>query len=387
MCIHGRLSRRAFLKNGSLAALACTFLDRPIFACRSRSAIRAPLEQFGYGDVVLAAGPHETQYRETMQVIMGLPADSLLMPFRQRAGLPAPGDDLAGWYGENPNWGHGTDDGFAPGHSFGQWLSALSRSYAIDGDERVKMKVADLIREYAKTISPKFYAGLRYPGYTMDKLICGLSDAYVYTGDKLAPDVMRSTVDTALPCLPNRALDHGAELQAWRHGDESTGWDELYTLPENLLIAASRGLGNRYQELGVRYLKNDTWFDPLSQDRNVFAGRHAYSYVNSLSSAMQAYLQLGSKKHLRAAINAFNMLEGQSFATGGWGPNELLMGPGDDALDISLTQSHNSFETPCGAYAHFKLTRYLLRVLRDGRYGDSMERVMYNTVLGQAASA
>jgi DUF1680 family protein len=29
-----------------------------------------------------------------------------------------------------------------------------------------------------------------------------------------------------------------------------------------------------------------------------------------------------------------------------------------------------------------KLTRYLLRVTRDGKYGDSMERVMYNTVLG-----
>lgn len=32
--------------------------------------------------------------------------------------------------------------------------------------------------------------------------------------------------------------------------------------------------------------------------------------------------------------------------------------------------------------AHLKLTRYLLRVTRDARYGDSMERVMYNTVLG-----
>lgn len=29
-----------------------------------------------------------------------------------------------------------------------------------------------------------------------------------------------------------------------------------------------------------------------------------------------------------------------------------------------------------------KLTRYLLRASQDGRYGDSMERVLYNTVLG-----
>jgi len=29
-----------------------------------------------------------------------------------------------------------------------------------------------------------------------------------------------------------------------------------------------------------------------------------------------------------------------------------------------------------------KLTRYLLRIMKESKYGDSMERVMYNTVLG-----
>jgi hypothetical protein len=72
----------------------------------------------------------------------------------------------------------------------------------------------------------------------------------------------------------------------------------------------------------------------------------------------------------------------QSFATGGWGPNESFSDPASDALFQSLTGTHRGFETPCGSYAHFKLTRYLLRVTRDGRYGDSMERVLYNTVLG-----
>jgi len=92
---------------------------------------------------------------------------------------------------------------------------------------------------------------------------------------------------------------------------------------------------------------------------------------------------LGSEKHLRAAKNAFAMLvTTQSFATGGWGPDELLRAPGSGALAASLAESHNSFETPCGAYAHFKLTRYLLMVTQDSRYGDSMEQVMYNTVLG-----
>jgi DUF1680 family protein len=51
-------------------------------------------------------------------------------------------------------------------------------------------------------------------------------------------------------------------------------------------------------------------------------------------------------------------------------------------LGASLGTTHASFETPCGAYGQFKITRYLLRVTRDSRYGDSMEQVLYNTVAG-----
>ena len=153
-------------------------------------------------------------------------------------------------------------------------------------------------------------------------------------------------------------------------------------MPENLFLAYQRGAGERYRQLAIRYLDDATYFDPLAEGKNVLPGKHAYSYVNALSSAMQAYLTLGSEKYLRAAKNAFAMLTEQSFATGGWGPDELLREPGSGALGASLAENHKSFETPCGAYAHFKLTRYLLMVTRDSRYGDSMERVMYNTVLG-----
>jgi DUF1680 family protein len=76
------------------------------------------------------------------------------------------------------------------------------------------------------------------------------------------------------------------------------------------------------------------------------------------------------------------MLEAQSFATGGWGPDETLRAPNSPDVYDSLTNTHHSFETPCGSYAHFKLTRYLLRATGDSNYGDSMERMMYNTVLG-----
>ena len=110
---------------------------------------------------------------------------------------------------------------------------------------------------------------------------------------------------------------------------------------------------------------------------------HAYSHVNAFSSAIQAYLTLGSPKHLRAAKNGFEMLlTTQSFATGGWGPNEAFVEPNRGGIGDSLSLTHASFETPCGAYGHLKIARYLLCATKDSRYGDSMERVLYNTILG-----
>jgi len=310
---------------------------------------------------------------------MGLSDDSLLKPFRQMSSLPAPGDDLGGWYQYNPDYKWGDSAGFAPSCTFGQWVSALARMYAITRDQTTRDKVLRLNRLYAQTISGDYYDKNRFPTYCYDKLVCGLIDSHRYAGDPDAFSILERTTNAALPHFPKHAVEYGKQ---WRPDkDQTWTWDESYTISENLFLAYQRGAGARYRELAQRYLY-DEYYDPLAEGRNVLAGRHAYSHVNSLSSAMQAYLTLGSEKHLRAAKNAFEMLSQQSFVTGGWGPDEMLRAPDSPDLYASLTNTHSSFETPCGSYAHFKLTRYLLRVTRDARYGDSMERVMYNTVLG-----
>ena len=375
-----RISRRSFLQSTSLAAagLAGSRLWLPSLTAASQSV--TPLAQFNYGDVTLASDLHEKQFSETQAVLMSLSEDSLLKPFRKMAGQPAPGAELGGWYLYDPNYDYHTfDAGFAPGATLGQWVSALARGYAITKSPEVRDKVLRLNRLYAQTISGDFYEKTRFPAYSFDKIVCGLIDSHEFVGDPDAFSILDHTTDTALPHLPKAAVEHGA---VWRPGkDESYTWDESYTISENLFLAYQRGAGERYKALGAQYL-DDEYYDPLAKGESDFAGRHAYSHVNSLSSAMQAYLTLGSEKHFRAAKNAFDMLLAQSFATGGWGPDELLRAPGTNDLAASLTNTHSSFETPCGSYAHFKLTRYLLRVKHDSRYGDSMERVMYNTILG-----
>jgi len=387
--------RRDFLKDGLKVAGAASVLLRSgseLMAeglAAADSSASKPLQEFGYGDVELAPGRMRTQFEETRTVLLSMDEDSLLRPWRLRAGLPASGGPMGGWYDEvplvkTPSGG----EGFAPGHSFGQWISALARGVAVDGDVESKAKLRRILDLYGPAISPKFYTNFRFPAYNYDKMVIALIDAHQFAGAPDAFDLLDRTTDAAEPHLPPTALDRDGPQIAWRKatGQNTTGdygWDESYTMAENLFLAAQRGAGERYRTMAPRYLLDKTYFDPLSENQNVLPNHHAYSFCNALSSAMQAYMVGGSEKHLRAAMNAHEMIVStQSYATGGWGPDESFRVPNTGALYGSLTKTKHSFETPCGSYAHFKLTRYLLRVTRDGKYGDSMERVLYNTVLG-----
>ena len=334
---------------------------------------RAALAELGYRQVQLASGPLQRQASENHALLMSLDEDALLRPFRLRAGLPAPGYDLGGWY---------DTEGFAPGATFGQWLSALCRYHAISGDAATRAKVVRLVAAYAASIDQqgKFYRHNRFPAYIYDKLVGGLVDARRHTHDSAALPALLRTTRAAGPYLPAHAVPHNEA--AGEGEDFSThAWDESYTLPENQFLAW-RETGNTQYFASARRFLYDEFFAALAAGRNVLPGKHAYSHVNSLSSAAQAYLSLGEPMYLLAAQQGFAMIDAQSYATGGWGPNEHFIEPGIGALGASLEDQIRSFETPCGAYAHFKLTRYLLRITRDARYGDSMERVLYNTVLG-----
>lgn len=379
-----RHSRRTFLKTSAAVGAATVLRSRRAMAAAGGTpAITPPLSQFGYGEVTLLDGRMREQFDHNHAFYGSLNEDSLLKPFRERAGLPAPGEEMGGWYSWAPlaDIDKRPNNGFAPGHSFGQYLSGLSRDYAATGDKATQEKVHRIVTAFGPAITPHFWDGNRFPAYTYDKITIGMIDAHQFAG---APDAFKA-LDTALDSvkdhLPPGPLSRD-EQYARPHSDDSFCWDEPYTIPENQFLAWQRGAGDRYREMGIHYLADSWYWNPLAAGENVLPGKHAYSHVNAMSSAMQAYFVLGSQKHLQAARNGFEFVQGQSFATGGWGPNESFRKPGSGEIGESLTQTHSSFETPCGSYAHFKITRYLLRATKDSRYGDSMERVLYNCILG-----
>ena len=358
-------SRRNFLKTGAAAALAGAASRRLIYAAPPSAAATPALDQFGYGEVELLEGPLRSQFDANHAAYSALNEDSLLKPFRQRAGLPAPGEDMGGWYSWAPleDLDKPGNNGFAPCHSFGQYLSASCprlrrhRRSRHPGKSPPASSVTSP-RPSAKTSGTT----IAFPAYTYDKICIGLIDAHTLAGAPGAFAALDRTLDSVQKHLPPGGISR-AEQYARPHRDESFCWDEPYTLAENAFLAWQRGAGPRYRELAIHFLPDSWYFDPLARGENVLPGKHAYSHVNCMSSAAQAYINLGDEKYLRAARNGFEFLRTtQSFATGGWGPDETFRAPGSGEIGESLAKTHSSFETPCGSYAHFKITRYLIRL-------------------------
>src|SRR6266542_1763554 len=249
-------SRRQFLKTSAAAAVAAiTMRTRPAWARPSAPlSVTPPLSLFAYSDVQLLEGPLREQFERNHDLFLHLNEDALLKPFRSRTGMAAPGPDMGGWYGNADDFSPPENfHAFIPGHSFGQYLSGLSRAYAVTGSKPTQEKVHRLGRAFAETVEPsgKFYVDYHLPAYTYDKTSCGLIDAHEFAKCPDALDVHWRATQAALPYLPEKALSR-LEQRARAHKSVADTWDETYTLPENFFLAYQRSGDSRYRDLATR---------------------------------------------------------------------------------------------------------------------------------------
>lgn len=359
------LNRRTFLKSAVTTVAIAKAL--PLAAL---SDPRERLQQLPYSAVTLTGGPFKEHYDRIHAHYLSLSNDRLLKVYRQRAGLPAPGADMGGWYDL---------DGFVPGHTLGQYISGLSRIGASTGDSACHQKVQELVTGFAATLGQDNQSVLRpktnlWICYTLDKHFAGLIDAATLSNLPESRELLNRVLAGAMPLLPEKGRD--------RIGKKDPPYDETFVMPENLFLAAELTGNPAFTEFAHRYLLDRELFDLLAAGDDPFPGQHAYSHAIALSSGAKAYLTLGDARYKQALQNAFTLLTTtQQFASGGWGPNETFITPHRGELCASLSSTVDHFETPCGAYAATKLARYLLRFTADARYGDNLERVLFNTIL------
>lgn len=368
--------RREFLKTvpaaaavmsvAASAASADTTTDQaaPPIAPRVAPVGIVKLQAFAYDSVTLLPSRWKRQVDEARAFYRGVSNDDILHGFRKAAGLPAPGRPLGGWCGVNS------------ANVFGQWLSGMSRLSRATGDTALRSKAVALFTEWAKTIPANSDA--RMDHYTFDKLVCGLVDLAQYAGHQPALPMLKR-VTTHASATFARAEAPVADIT-----DNKAYYgrpEEWYTLGENLLRAYQLTGDESYRRFATEWFYHGYWHKFLSSSSPDDAhGVHAYSHVNTFSSAAMAYEVTGTENFLTITKHFYDyMQQHQCYATGGYGPNERFMKT-DGSLGRALDSRSDTFEAVCGSWGGFKLSKYLMRFTGEARYGDWIERLLYNGV-------
>ena len=329
-----------------------------------RTVPRLRLQSFNYRGVRLLPGPFADQLAATRERYYNLSSDSILKGFRRRAGLPAPGDDLKGW----SKW--------TTGATFGQWLSGMARMSCATGDTDLRNKAVNLVEEYAKTIGPD--GDCHMGTYAWEKTCCGLVDTALYADHPQSLVLLASITEWA-----NRRFDRSRSpaTPMDRDGRRPHGTLEWYTLTENSYRAYQASGNSLFRDFGDLWRYNSYWdqfADSYAPPGAAYL--HSYSHINTFCGVAMCYAVTGDARWLGILRNAHRYAtEVQAYATGGYGPGEWSV-PDDGTLGRALETRSDSAEIPCGSWAGFKLSKYLLTFTGEAQYGEWIETLLYNGI-------
>ncbi len=342
---------------------------------------------FNYSNVQLKDSIFKNQFDEMKHYYLSIPNDDILKGFRERAGANAPGKNLGGWYTGDASFllpRINIKKPTAVFSAFGQWLGAFARMYKVTSDPAILKKLEYLLDNWGQTIEVDgyFFYGTNPNAlhYEFEKIVGGLVDIYEYVGREKSIECLRKITAWAIKNLNRRRIP--ATPDQFTGGYAAGGKDadtEWYTLSENLYRAYLLTGDTVYQDFAKIWHYNSYW-DDLAEKKYCLTGLHAYSHVNTLSSAAMAYAVSGDISYLHTIVNAYKILqETQVFATGGYGPGERMANQ-CESLGNSLYLQENTFETPCCTWAVFKLVRYLMMFTGKAIYGDWIEKLLYNGI-------
>ena len=363
-----KLNRRELLSVGALMPLAQSMLPaqtvRRAAAARTTPYQKVVLECFDYTGVTLRPSLWQKQASAGRDFYYGVSNDDILHGYRVAAGAAnAPGRALGGWCSPNSNT------------VFGQWLQSMARMQRATDDKDLLEKAGTMVSEYGKCW--RDLATSRLGHYPYEKLVGGLLDMHHYGGHPEALALCDKITEAAAASFNRDRVPANREPWALHSGRPG----EWYTMAENLYRAYQLTGKSMYREFADVWLYPAYW-DKFAEtaDPTDAQGVHAYSHCNTFSSAALAYDVSGDAKYLRILKNFYDwMQKRQTYATGGYGPDERFV-YSDGALGDSLEIYSASFECPCCSWAAFKLSRYLMMYTGEARYGDWIERLLYKGI-------
>lgn len=338
---------------------------------------------FAFEDVQLKESVFKDAMDADIAYLKVLDPDRFLSQFRTNAGLEAKGDKYGGWENE----------GLA-GHSLGHYLSACSINYAVTKDKFFLERVTYIIDELAECQNARgtgyvgaipnedkiFYEvavgkintggfslnGGWAPWYTIHKIMAGLMDAYLYTGNEKALQVNQGIADWAGKLVRGLTYDEMQTMLRCEYGGMNEALSNTYTLTGDI----------KYLELANRFHDNFV-VDSLEAKINPLPGKHSNTNIPKAVASIRNYEVTGEdKKKIAAKFLWETVVDHHTYAPGGNGNYEYF--GKDDDLGNQLTD--NTMET-CATYNMLKLTQHLFGVEPSSKYMDYYERALYNHIL------
>jgi uncharacterized protein len=412
--------RRGFLKTagavGGGAALAPhlagTALGQPAEPPQTGFLDNNPrwvVKPFPLHRVSLASGTVFAQKRDrVLNYAAAYPADRVLHNFRVNAGLPTPP-------GSAPPGGWDDATGNLRGHFSGHLMTMLAQAYAATGQAQYKDKldfIVSVLGACQQAMAGRFshpgflaaypetqfirleqfatYPTIWAPYYTCHKIMRGLLDSYLLTGNQQALAIataMGDWVHSRLSRLSRQTLNRmWAIYIAGENGAMNEVMADLYVLTgEQRYLTTATYFDNRESLFGACLANTDT-----------LTRLHANTHVPQFLGYLRVFDQNGQQDYYTATENFFGMVvPHRMFSHGGtsgtWpaatglpaNTNPELFQPRDY---IARAIGGNGSET-CTTYNLLRVARNLFFHDPDPAYLDYYERGLVNHILGSRRDA
>lgn len=339
------------------------------------------------GSVKILPGVFRERMDVNRQYLLELDTNCLLQNFYLEAGIILPGLQVV----DNPetanlHWGWEAPTCQLRGHFLGHWISAAAKLIAADGEPELRVKLDNIVSELARcqelnggewvgSIPEKYFTRLiknQYiwsPQYVMHKTIVGLSDAYIYTGNTQALDILSHLSDWYITWTEKAAETNPHAVYAGEEAGMLEVWAQLYQLTKDEKYLT---LAKRYADAGL--------FRKLKEGKDSLTNCHANASIPFTHGAAKMYEITGDSDWLeviklfwKAAVTDRGM-----FSTTGMNAGEFWVPP--HMQGHFLGSSDQEF---CTVYNMVRTASYLLKYTGEAQYADYIERALYNGFLAQ----
>lgn len=334
-------------------------------------------------NVTLLDGPFKNAMQRDVDYLLQLEPDRLLHRFHLFAGLKTKGTIYTGWESETLS-----------GHTLGHYLSACALHYAATGDVRFKDRTDYIVNELALCQQARKTGyigsipredsvwnevakgnirtagfdlnGLWSPWYTLHKVYSGLMDAYLYTGNQQAKEIVIRFADWADELTAKLNDEQLQNMLNCEFGGMNEALLNIYAITGNKKYLAA---ADRFYHKAI--------MDPLAAQTDQLSGKHSNTQIPKIIGAARRYELTQTQRDKTIAEFFWNaMVNHHSYVMGGNSEYEYLSAP--DKLTQHL--SENTAET-CNTYNMLKLTRHLFSWQPRAELFHFYERALYNNIL------